>query len=207
MKKQVIWVASVLFSTSCLASVHVSGISIDNFHEVLTGKIYRGARPEDSGIKALAQAGIKTVIDLQGGDTIFGIATEAGESPEDIAEESQVTRQNGMTFISKSLSAINPDFDDQKQEIEEILNLVSDPAIQPVYFHCRHGSDRTGLIGALYRVLYQGCTPKQAHDEMMQDGHSFLMPWIDDYFEDRVARDSRTHTAVPSAACPLPLSQ
>lgn len=179
-------------------------VSIPNFHSVEEKKIYRGARPEASGIEELAKLGIRTVVDLQGGDKILGIPTEAGESDEGIAQEGQEVRDNGMKFVSIPLSAINPDVDDETTAIDLALDIISDPENQPVFFHCRHGSDRTGLVAALYRVFYQGCTPDQAHKEMMEDGHSSAMPWLDDYFEDRVQADPRTHMDKAAATCPLP---
>ncbi|HSH35201.1 MAG TPA: tyrosine-protein phosphatase, partial [Schnuerera sp.] len=33
---------------------------------------------------------------------------------------------------------------------------------QPVYIHCRHGSDRTGMAAALYRIRQQGWSPTKA---------------------------------------------
>jgi len=177
---------------------------IGNFHAVAEGKVYRGSRPEDAGLKALAAAGVRSIVDLQGGDKLLGIALEAGESQADIDEEESAAKADHMIFYPEALSAINPDFDDQDAKVTEILKIISDPANQPVYFHCRHGSDRTGVVAALYRVFVQGCTPDQAHQEMMQYGHSQFFPWIDDYFYDRVNHDPATNLQTPGPNCPLP---
>jgi protein tyrosine/serine phosphatase len=37
----------------------------------------------------------------------------------------------------------------------------------PVLMHCKHGSDRTGLIAAMYRVVVQGWSKEDALSEMM----------------------------------------
>ena len=42
---------------------------------------------------------------------------------------------------------------------------------KPVLIHCRHGSDRTGLIVALYRILYQNWTKEDALEEMLKGGY------------------------------------
>ncbi|MCU1717114.1 dual specificity protein phosphatase family protein [Pseudomonas sp. 5P_3.1_Bac2] len=40
----------------------------------------------------------------------------------------------------------------------------------PVLIHCKHGQNRTGLIAAIYRVVYQGWSKEQALAEMQQGG-------------------------------------
>jgi protein tyrosine/serine phosphatase len=40
----------------------------------------------------------------------------------------------------------------------------------PVLMHCKHGSDRTGLMAAMYRVIIQGWSKEEALDEMTQGG-------------------------------------
>ncbi|OOV97541.1 dual specificity protein phosphatase family protein [Pseudomonas sp. MF4836] len=40
----------------------------------------------------------------------------------------------------------------------------------PVLMHCKHGSDRTGLISAMYRVVIQGWSKEDALNEMTQGG-------------------------------------
>jgi hypothetical protein len=183
--------------------VQIVAGGITNFHEVDSGKLYRGALPEDSGLKLLAQAGIRTVIDLQGGDRVLGIPLEDGESAEDIADERESAAADQLGFISEPLSSMS--LDDDIRSIDRIVLEMAEPRNQPVYVHCRHGSDRTGLLVALYRVYYQQCTPEQAHREMLADGHSQLplFTWMDSYFYAKVQGDPRTHLT-ESSECPLP---
>ena len=53
-----------------------------------------------------------------------------------------------------------------------------------VLLHCYHGSDRTGLVSAMYRVVYQGWTIADAHKEMKEGGYGFNRIWvnIDEFF-------------------------
>lgn len=43
----------------------------------------------------------------------------------------------------------------------------------PVLVHCLHGSDRTGVVIAMYRILYQGWSKDQAIDELKNGGFNF----------------------------------
>lgn len=40
----------------------------------------------------------------------------------------------------------------------------------PVLMHCKHGSDRTGLMAAMYRVVIQGWSKEDALNEMTLGG-------------------------------------
>lgn len=43
-------------------------------------------------------------------------------------------------------------------------------AAGPVLIHCKHGQNRTGMIAAMYRIVYQGWSRQQAIDEMREGG-------------------------------------
>jgi protein tyrosine/serine phosphatase len=51
-----------------------------------------------------------------------------------------------------------------------------------IYVHCEHGHDRTGLVIALERVLPEHWSADQAHQEMMDLGHSRFLPRLDSFF-------------------------
>jgi protein tyrosine phosphatase (PTP) superfamily phosphohydrolase (DUF442 family) len=48
----------------------------------------------------------------------------------------------------------------------------------PTLVHCEHGADRTGLIAALYRILYQGWSREAAIAEMENGKFGFHDVWI-----------------------------
>ncbi|WP_322028439.1 dual specificity protein phosphatase family protein [Paraburkholderia sp. J76] len=64
-----------------------------------------------------------------------------------------------------------------------ILRTVDDDG--PVLIHCQHGADRTGLVCALYRVVYQGWSKSAALEELRHGGFGFHTIWrnIQRYFE------------------------
>ena len=44
--------------------------------------------------------------------------------------------------------------------------------MQPVFIHCEFGKDRTGLLAALYEVLFMGISPQTAHQRWVDSGHT-----------------------------------
>jgi protein tyrosine/serine phosphatase len=62
------------------------------------------------------------------------------------------------------------------EEIETILEDIEN-AEKPLYIHCSHGEDRTGLIVALYRIRY-GETADAAYRDMRLNGfHPYKGLW------------------------------
>lgn len=45
----------------------------------------------------------------------------------------------------------------------------------PLLFHCWHGSDRTGAVAAMYRIVHQGIPKQEAIDEMVEGIFGFHM--------------------------------
>jgi protein tyrosine/serine phosphatase len=168
-----LWCGSLLLlaagSLSACGSVPAKANPNDpagNFSQVSSG-IYRGGRPDQPGVQVLQQMGVKTIIDLENDDE--AISTEQGWAQAD-----------GIQFISRPMNGLaTPD----DNEVNDILAKINDPANQPVFVHCMQGHDRTGLIIALYRVLYEGWKPKDAHDEMMALGYNTILVAMDSYFE------------------------
>lgn len=54
----------------------------------------------------------------------------------------------------------------EDEDVVRFLALVTDPAKVPVFVHCWHGSDRTGMMCAIYRVAVQGWSKEEALREM-----------------------------------------
>jgi len=63
---------------------------------------------------------------------------------------------------------------DMVAALKALRNLDQDG---PILIHCQHGADRTGLVSALYRVVYQGWTKEQALNELQNGGYGFHAIW------------------------------
>ncbi|CAI8771566.1 TYR_PHOSPHATASE_2 domain-containing protein [Pseudomonas sp. IT-P258] len=59
---------------------------------------------------------------------------------------------------------------DDADILKALRTIQTAEANGPVLMHCKHGSDRTGLIAAMYRVVVQGWTKEEALNEMTQGG-------------------------------------
>ena len=61
----------------------------------------------------------------------------------------------------------------KEADVVRFLQIVTDKARQPVFVHCQHGADRTGMMCAIYRVTVDGWSKQQAIDEMTKGGFGF----------------------------------
>jgi protein tyrosine/serine phosphatase len=140
--------------------VTAAAVRIDNFGRI-NEHYYRGAQPAEQDFTALANLGVKTVIDLTDRD---------GDG-----NEQRLAESAGMEFFK---IAMNTRSVPTAGQIARFLSAVKDPANQPVYVHCVGGRHRTGVMTALYRMIEDGWTPDKAFQEMKsyKFGADFLHP-------------------------------
>jgi len=131
------------------ADVNRLNVAIDNFGRV-NAQYYRGAQPTGRDYADLATLGIRTIIDL----------TQDGDS-----RESGLVQSAGMKFYRIPMTTHEPPSSDK---IAQFLELVDNPANQPVYVHCQGGRHRTGVMTAVYRMVNEGWTADRAFAEMKQ---------------------------------------
>ena len=155
---------------------------IVNFARV-TPQIYRGGRPHEAGLKYLKKLGVKTVINLE-------------NKEEKIDEELRFASALGLTEISHPMSSLLPP---QDLDVDQILSDVNDSSLYPLFIHCHHGRDRTGLIVGLYRVFGQSWGPRKAYNEMLDLGFRPVLYFLNHYFEERTGMEDFffSHPAMP----------
>jgi protein tyrosine/serine phosphatase len=131
------------------APVRLEGVP--NLHRV-TPDLYRSGQPTLGGFENLKTLGIRTVVNLRGGDDDLRASIEVGFRPEHIALSALRIRPSSNV---------------------RILRVLGAPGRGPTLFHCRRGAERAGMICALYRMVFQGWDREQAIEEMQKGGYGF----------------------------------
>ena len=142
---------------------------LPRFFEVDHQQIYRGAQPTENGLFKLKQLGMKTVLDLR------------NEDPAQIEQEKKIVEGLGLKFISIPLSGF---FAPKELDMARIHNVLNTTSLKPIFIHCQHGQDRTGLVVALHRIFSENVSVVEAKAEMLHFGfHQFLVG-LNHYFEE-----------------------
>ena len=158
-----------------------------NFRVVVPEKIYRGAQRSPKQLeKLIKRHGIRTVVNLR-----------SLCNPLDwYLEESRTVQRLGINQEDLALSAngLPP-----AQELRRLVEIL-DHAEYPIYFHCRRGSDRTGLACVVAKILTTDATWDEARGQLnWRFGHVALgkPAFLDRFFDlytGWLARTSKTHS-------------
>jgi protein tyrosine/serine phosphatase len=124
---------------------------VPNLHKV-SEELYRGAQPTAEGMQALQALDIKTIVSFR---SIHSDRDEIGDL--DLAYE----RIPMMAFASS------------ESDVVRFLKIITAPERTPVFIHCLHGADRTGVITAAYRIVIQGWAKEAAIQEMTEGGFGY----------------------------------
>ena len=131
--------------------ITISGLP--NLNQV-TPNLYRSAQPSAAGFAAgEKQLHLLTVLNLResSSDGPLLLGTALGN---------QSVPMNAMHITTA--------------EVISALKIIrAAEANGPVLVHCLHGADRTGVVIAMYRIIYQDWSKEQALDEMKNGGFNF----------------------------------
>ena len=141
---------------------------LPNLYQV-NESLYRGGQPRKGGLEKLKGRGVKTIINLRNDDSL--------------------AKAYGKEVESLGLRYFNVPFDNfgrpSDASVERVLSLINSPENQPVFVNCKRGSDRTGTIIAIYRILHDGWSSERAKEEAREFGMGFwqlgMRGYIDDY--------------------------
>lgn len=153
--------AATLVLLVYLAVLHFNG----NFHAVVDGELYRSAQPSaDELATYTAKAGLKSVLNLR------GASPRSDWYKKEIAESEKL----GLIHADFGLSASREVTNEEAAELIALMRTLP----KPLLIHCKHGSDRTGLLAALYLAAIKGEDADQADDQLsIYFGH-FSVPYL-----------------------------
>lgn len=119
-----------------------------NLHQ-MTPTLYRSALPDSNAAPLLEKLKIGTVINF------------LPESDADWLKSPDI-RQVQLTYRTNHV--------DDSDVLAALRAIQEAETNGPVLMHCKHGSDRTGLMAAMYRVVIQGWSKEEALNEMTLGG-------------------------------------
>lgn len=135
----------------------------------LDDKLFRSEQLTEKDYELLRKNNINTLINLR----FF-----------DRNDDRQAFGKTPLTLVNTPLLtwSITP------QEVARVLwQIEQHQRNGAVLIHCYHGADRTGLISAMYRVVYQNWELNEAKREMMQGPYGFHSVWknIEGFFTEK----------------------
>jgi protein tyrosine/serine phosphatase len=136
--------------------------------------IFRGALPtETQDYEMLKNQGVQVILSL--------LTTSL-----DIKKEQKIAKQMGIKFVSVPLSGWRSPSNQEMSKIQDVLIHAPE---YPVFIHCRHGKDRTGLSIGVYRVRQENWSKEKAYEEMIEWGFKPILLTLTHYFWDHAALD------------------
>ena len=144
-----------------------------NFHTVVPGLVYRGAQPGAADLESLvSRYHIQTIINLRGNCDPMDWYREECRAAQRLG-----LSQEDICFSSGRLPS--------SAEVRRLVEVL-DGSAYPVFFHCRRGSDRTGMASAVYLLLKTEATLEQGLGQLsLRYGHFDIgrTGYLDTFFE------------------------
>jgi undecaprenyl-diphosphatase len=124
-----------------------------NFHPITAGEAYRSAKLDRDKLEYfVTKYDIKSIVNL------------TGEHPRKpwYREEIQVSAENHVKHYDIRLSATHEPTEEDARKLVEIFKT----APRPVLIHCKGGSDRSGLVAAMWKVIVDKEPKSQAGKQL-----------------------------------------
>lgn len=115
---------------------------VENSYRI-SSDLYRSAQPEPEGFTAMQQLGVRAVLNLR-----------------EFHNDTRLARHTNLLLMAYPVAAGEL----TAADIENCLALIA-RAPKPVLVHCWHGSDRTGMVVAAYRIVFQNWSVEKAEEE------------------------------------------
>lgn len=132
--------------------IFLPGSNLKSFYKIAEG-VYRSDQPSNKGFRALEKFGIKEVLNLRNWHS-----------------DNREARQTGLKLHRLRTKASTINYEEIIQALKIIHNRQGD-----IVVHCWHGSDRTGAVCAMYRIVFEHISKEEAIEEMLREEFGFHM--------------------------------
>ena len=133
---------------------------VENLHRV-SAELYRSGQPTPVGFTNLQTLGIRSVLNLR-----------------EYHKDTRRARHTDLHLMAYPVAAGQV----TAADIENCLNLIAQ-APKPVLVHCWHGSDRTGIVVAAYRIVFEGYSVQAAEAEFRTETYGHHEFWYGNLVE------------------------
>lgn len=140
-------------------AVPITMAGVPVLHRV-TDRLYRSAQPTAQGFANLAALGVKTVVSLR-----------------QTVDDAPLAQGTGLRLVQVPMKTRHVSDDDSAKVVLAMRGILAGMQVGPTLVHCTHGADRTGMMMALWRIMYQGWTREEALAEMIDGGFGFHAVW------------------------------
>lgn len=138
--------------------------------------IFRGPRPNEHMLDELKTMGVNTILNIDND-------TDA------IEWERKQAQIRSFNYISLPMNSFGFPRD---HDVDRMLSILNDKSNHPIYLHCKHGEDRTGLVVGLYRIFHEKVSTKQAYEEMISRNFHVALVHLFSYFRYRTRSINRS---------------
>ena len=147
-------------STSVRLAEALTLEGVENLHRVNT-KLYRSAQPTPQGFSNLRTLGVRSVLNLR-----------------EYHRDTRKARHTDLHLMAYPVAAGQV----TAADVENCLKLLAD-APKPALVHCWHGSDRTGIVVAAWRIVYENRSVEEAEAEFRNDRYGHHEFWYGNLVE------------------------
>ena len=133
----------------------VDSTGLENLYQ-LNDSIFRSEQPDSIEFANLKRIGIKSILNIR---------TQQ--------EDMDISGKQDFNYYFVQMRAEHI----RDADIEKSLKIIKD-APKPILIHCKHGSDRTGTVIAMYRIVFENRTKAEALNELRNGGYSYNKVFI-----------------------------
>ena len=113
---------------------------------------YRGGQPPEEAFAKLKEKGIRTVVNFR-------------NEKDWIEWERKKVESQGMKYVSLPWSITRPV---KPELLDQFFEVLDRPENRPVFFHCKHGRDRSGVMSMMALMRYEKLSESEARVQALE---------------------------------------